>query len=111
VRLAWRLFAQLPADLAPPLSACQGPLGVPALEDKLVQRAVVEVLNAIYEQDFIGFSYGFRSQRSQHQALDALARSDSACLRPESAIPIRCNASASSPKAGARCGNAARRDL
>jgi RNA-directed DNA polymerase len=51
----------------------QRPLGVPALEDKLVQRAVVEVLNAIYEQDFLGFSYGFRPQRSQHQALDALA--------------------------------------
>jgi len=51
----------------------QRPLGVPALEDKLVQRAVVEVLTAIYEQDFIGFSYGFRPQRSQHQALDALA--------------------------------------
>jgi group II intron reverse transcriptase/maturase len=48
------------------------PLGVPALEDKLVQRAVVEVLNAIYEQDFLGFSYGFRPGRSPHQALDAL---------------------------------------
>jgi group II intron reverse transcriptase/maturase len=51
----------------------QRPLGVPALEDKIVQRAVVEVLNAIYEQDFLGFSYGFRSGRSPHQALDALA--------------------------------------
>jgi group II intron reverse transcriptase/maturase len=51
----------------------QRPLGVPALEDKLVQRAVVEVLNAIYEVDFVGFSYGFRPKRSQHQALDALA--------------------------------------
>ncbi len=49
------------------------PLGVPALEDKIVQRAVVEVLNAVYEQDFLGFSYGFRPQRSPHQALDALA--------------------------------------
>jgi RNA-directed DNA polymerase len=49
------------------------PLGVPALEDKLVQRATVEVLNAIYEQDFIGFSYGFRPRRSAHHALDALA--------------------------------------
>jgi group II intron reverse transcriptase/maturase len=47
------------------------PLGVPALEDKLVQRAVVEVLNAIYEEDFLGFSYGFRPGRSPHQALDA----------------------------------------
>src|SRR5206468_10570685 len=48
------------------------PLGVPALEDKLVQRAVVAVLNAIYEVDFLGFSYGFRLRRSPHQALDAL---------------------------------------
>jgi RNA-directed DNA polymerase len=50
----------------------QRPLGVPALEDKIVQRAAVEVLNAIYETDFFGFSYGFRPGRSQHQALDAL---------------------------------------
>jgi RNA-directed DNA polymerase len=49
------------------------PLGVAALEDKIVQRAVVEVLNAIYECDFLGFSYGFRPGRSQHDALDALA--------------------------------------
>ncbi len=51
----------------------QRPLGVPALEDKIVQRAVVEVLNAIYEADFLGFSYGFRPGRSPHRALDALA--------------------------------------
>jgi group II intron reverse transcriptase/maturase len=50
----------------------QRPLGVTALEDKLVQRATVEVLNAIYETDFLGFSYGFRPGRSQHHALDAL---------------------------------------
>src|SRR5258705_544423 len=50
----------------------QRPLGVPALEDKIVQRAAVEVLNAIYETDFLDFSYGFRPGRSQHQALDAL---------------------------------------
>jgi RNA-directed DNA polymerase len=43
------------------------------LEDKIVQRAVVEVLNAIYEVDFLGFSYGFRPKRNQHDALDALA--------------------------------------
>src|SRR5215471_16899444 len=49
------------------------PLRVSALEDKIVQRATVEVLNAIYEQDFLGFSYGFRPGRSPHQALDALA--------------------------------------
>ena len=50
----------------------QRSLGVPALEDKIVQRAVVAVLNAIYETDFLGFSYGFRLGRSPHQALDAL---------------------------------------
>jgi group II intron reverse transcriptase/maturase len=50
----------------------QRPLGVTALEDKIVQRATVEVLNAIYETDFLGFSYGFRPGRSQHKALDAL---------------------------------------
>jgi RNA-directed DNA polymerase len=49
------------------------PLGVAALEDKILQRAVVEVLNAVYEQDFLGFSYGFRPGRGQHDALDALA--------------------------------------
>ena len=51
----------------------QRPLAVAALEDKIVQRAVLEVLNAIYEEDFLGFSYGFRPKRSQHDALDALA--------------------------------------
>lgn len=50
----------------------QRPLGVTALEDKIVQRATVEVLNAIYETDFLGFSYGFRPGRSQHDALDAV---------------------------------------
>jgi len=50
----------------------QRPLGVPVLEDKILQRALVEVLNAIYEEDFLGFSYGFRPKRSPHQALDAL---------------------------------------
>ena len=48
------------------------PLGVTALEDKIVQSALVEVLNAIYEVDFLGFSYGSRPGRSQHNALDAL---------------------------------------
>ena len=59
----------------------QRPLGIAALDDKVVQRAVVEVLNAIYETDFLGFSYGFRpppafagaGSRGQHDALDALA--------------------------------------
>ena len=49
------------------------PLGVPALEDKIVQRATAEVLNAIYEQDVLGFSYGFRPGKSAHNALDAVA--------------------------------------
>lgn len=50
----------------------QRPLGISSLEDKVVQRAVVEVLNAVYETDFLGFSYGFRPGRNQHNALDAL---------------------------------------
>jgi RNA-directed DNA polymerase len=49
------------------------PLGVAALEDKIVQRAVVEVHNAIYEQDFLGFSYGFRPGRGQDDSLEAFA--------------------------------------
>ena len=49
------------------------PLGVASLEDKIVQRAVVEVLNAVYEEDFLGFSYGFRPGRRPHDALDALS--------------------------------------
>jgi group II intron reverse transcriptase/maturase len=51
----------------------QRPLGIAALEDKIVQGAVVEVLNAIYEEDFVGFSYGFRPGRGAHDALDALS--------------------------------------
>ena len=51
----------------------QRPLGIAALEDKVVQAAVVGVMNAIYETDFLGFSYGFRPRRSAHDALDALA--------------------------------------
>jgi RNA-directed DNA polymerase len=50
----------------------QRPIAICALEDKIVQRAVAVVLNAIYEEDFLGFSYGFRPKRSQHDALDAL---------------------------------------
>ena len=50
----------------------QRPIAVCALEDKIVQRATAAVLNAIYEEDFLGFSYGFRPKRSQHDALDAL---------------------------------------
>ena len=50
----------------------QRPLGIASLEDKIVQQAMVRVLNAIYEQDFLGFSYGFRPGRSPHRALDAV---------------------------------------
>jgi len=50
----------------------QRPLGITTLEDKVVQRALVLVLNCIYETDFLGFSYGFRPGRNQHNALDAL---------------------------------------
>ena len=56
----------------PKLDGRQRPLGVAALEDKVVQHAVATILNQIYEEDFRGFSYGFRPGRSQHQALDAL---------------------------------------
>jgi RNA-directed DNA polymerase len=51
----------------------QRPLGIAAVEDKIVQQAVVTILNQFYEEDFLGFSYGFRPGRSQHQALDALS--------------------------------------
>ncbi len=50
----------------------QRPIGMAALEDKIVQQALVEVLQPIYEEDFLGFSYGSRPGRSQHNALDAL---------------------------------------
>src|SRR5947208_4919275 len=50
----------------------QRPIAIAALEDKIVQRATAAVLNTIYEEDFLGFSYGFRPKRSQHDALDAL---------------------------------------
>lgn len=56
----------------PKANGKQRPLGIAALEDKIVQSAVVTVLNQIYEEDFRGFSYGFRPGRGQHQALDAL---------------------------------------
>jgi group II intron reverse transcriptase/maturase len=51
----------------------QRPIGIPVLEDKIVQRAAVQVLNAVYETDFLGFSYGYRQGRSAHMAADALA--------------------------------------
>src|ERR1700737_711589 len=57
----------------PKADGWQRPLGIASLEDKILQRAVVEVLNAIYEVDFLGFSYGFRPGRGPHDARDALA--------------------------------------
>jgi RNA-directed DNA polymerase len=56
----------------PKADGSRRPLGIAALEDKIVQQAVATVLSAIYEEDFLGFSYGFRPGRNQHQALDAL---------------------------------------
>lgn len=50
----------------------QRPIGITSLEDKIVQQALVWILESIYEQDFLGFSYGFRPQRNQHNALDAV---------------------------------------
>ena len=52
----------------------QRPISIPALEDKIVQKAMVEVLNAIYEQDFLDSAYGFRPGRGQYQALDEVKR-------------------------------------
>jgi retron-type reverse transcriptase len=56
----------------PKADGSQRPLSIWCLEDKIVQQAVVTVLEAIYEEDFVGFSYGFRPGRGQHDALDAL---------------------------------------
>jgi RNA-directed DNA polymerase len=56
----------------PKVDGTQRALGIAALEDKIVQAAVAAVLSAIYEEDFLGFSYGFRPGRGQHDALDAL---------------------------------------
>lgn len=58
----------------PKADGTKRPLGIPALEDKIVQSAVAEVLNAIYEADFMGFSYGFRPKRSPHMALTSLQK-------------------------------------
>ena len=62
----------------PKADGSQRPLAVAALEDKIVQRATTTVLNAVYEEDFLGFSYGFRPGRGAHDAMDALLRGNQA---------------------------------
>src|SRR5260221_715169 len=73
-RLHRGTYRALPSKRAyiPKPDGRQRPLGIAALEDKIVQHAVGTVLNQIYEEDFLGFSYGFRPGRKQHDALDAL---------------------------------------
>src|SRR3954452_1430915 len=68
-------YRALPArrGVIPQADGSRRPLAIAAIEDKIVQRAVVEVLSAVYEEDFLGFSYGFRPGRGAHDALDALA--------------------------------------
>jgi RNA-directed DNA polymerase len=74
-RLARGVYRAKPVKRAyvPKEGGKQRPIGIPVLEDKIVQRSAVQVLNAIYETDFLGFSYGYRPGRSAHLALDALA--------------------------------------
>jgi RNA-directed DNA polymerase len=75
VRVHTGAYRALPSrrKYIPKADGRQRPLGIAAIEDKIVQAAVVTVLMPIYESEFLGFSYGFRPKRNQHQALDALA--------------------------------------
>ena len=88
------------------------PLGIAAVEDKIVQGAMTEVLNAIYEADFLGFSYGFRPGRSPNDALDALATGlTRGTLRPHLSPLASTTPRRQTLKVRARCGSSARRDL
>jgi RNA-directed DNA polymerase len=73
VHSGWYRAKPVRRAFVPKADGSERPLGVTALEDKIVQTAVVQVLNAIYEQNFLGLSYGFRPGRGQHEALDALS--------------------------------------
>src|ERR1700751_6230245 len=75
VRVHTGAYRALPSrrKYIPKADGRQRPLGIAAIEDKIVQAAVVAILTPIYEAEFLGFSYGFRPERSQHNALDALA--------------------------------------
>src|SRR4029450_11692179 len=75
VRVHTGAYRALPSrrKYIPKADGRQRPLGIAAIEDKIVQAAVVTILTPIYESEFLGFSYGFRPKRNQHQALDALA--------------------------------------
>ena len=75
VRVHTGAYRALPSrrKYIPKADGRQRPLGIAAIEDKIVQAAVVTVLTPIYESEFLGFSYGFRPKRNQHQALDALS--------------------------------------
>lgn len=64
----------------PKANGQERPIGIAALEDKIVQQALVWIIQSIYEEDFIGFSYGFRPKRSQHNALDALVAHVRICV-------------------------------
>jgi RNA-directed DNA polymerase len=75
VRVHTAAYRALPSrrKYIPKADGRRRPLGIAATEDKIVEAAVVTVLTPIYELEFLGFSYGFRPKRNQHQALDALA--------------------------------------
>jgi RNA-directed DNA polymerase len=71
----------------PKADGSKRPLSIWCLEDKIVQQAVVTVLEAIYEEDFVGFSYGFRPRRGQHDALDCMTCGSIAGAGPRRQVP------------------------